>query len=141
MRNVPRHARTDAVRSGRLTRSAGRRSISAPLRRAAQAAYSRPNRAIPFERRASARQMYWFHAARRSLRAALDPGELADVIAAHSQYSYDAASGLYRCVCGWYLTREWQDHTAAVIRAHLLGDDQEARAWRELTMSFRAVTR
>ena len=141
MRNVPRHARTDVVRLGRLARSTGRKGMSAPLRRAARAAYGRPNRAIPFERRATARQTYWFHAARRSLRAALDPSELSVVIAAHSQYSYNAANGLYQCMCGWYLTHDWQDHTAAVIRAHILGDDKDARAWLELAVSPRALTR
>jgi hypothetical protein len=100
--------------------------VSAPLRRAAQAAYSRPNRAVPFERSAPARQTFWIHTARRTLQAALDPNELSDVIAAHSQYSYDATSGLYRCRCGWYLTRDWQDHTADVIRTHIL--DGEARS-------------
>ena len=124
MRNVPRHARTDVVRSGRRARSASRRGATAPLRRAAQAAYARPNRSVPFERRAPARQTDWIHTARRALQAALDPDELSEVIAAHSQYSYDAATGLYRCSCGWYLTRDWQDHTAAVIRAHILGGDR-----------------
>jgi len=124
MRNVPRHARTDVVRSGRSARSASRRGTPAPLRRAAQAAYARPNRAVPFERRAAARQADWVHTARRALQAALDPDEPSEVIAAHSQYNYDAATGLYRCACGWYLTRDWQDHTAAVIRAHTLGCDR-----------------
>ncbi|WP_129786283.1 hypothetical protein [Promicromonospora panici] len=124
MRNVPRHARTDAVRPGKPARSAGLRGVSAPLRRAAEAAYARPHRAVPFERRTPAQQRDWTYTARRALQAALDPDELSEVIAAHSQYSYDAATGLYRCACGWYLTRDWQDHTAAVIRAHVLGSDR-----------------
>ncbi|PUB27991.1 hypothetical protein C8K30_104447 [Promicromonospora sp. AC04] len=121
MRNVPRHARTGPARSGRPARSAGHRGVSAPLRRAARAAYTRRDRTLAFERRKPARQTYWIHAARRALQAALDPGELSQVIAAHSQYHYDSATGLYRCMCGWYLTRDWQDHTAAVIRTHVLG--------------------
>jgi hypothetical protein len=63
-------------------------------------------------------------AARRALQAALDPDELSEVIGAHSQYNYDAATGLYRCACGWYLTCDWQDHTAAAIRSHILGGDR-----------------
>ena len=124
MRNVARHARAGAARSGRPARSTSYKGVSAPLRRAAQAAYARPNRTVPFERRASARQTDWIHTARRALQAALDTDELSEAIAAHSQYSYDATSGLYRCACGWYLTRDWQDHTAAVIRAHMLGGDR-----------------
>lgn len=124
MRNVPRHARTDAVRPGEPARSARQRGTSAPLRRAAQAAYARPNRAVPFERRSPAQQADWIQTARRALQAALDPDELSRVIAAHSQYGYDGPTGLYRCACGWYLTRDWQEHTAAVIRAHVLGSDR-----------------
>lgn len=123
MRNVPRHARTSATRSRGPGRSSSR--TSAALRRAAQAAYGRPDTGVPFERRPPARQTYWFRAARRALRAALDPSELSQVIAAHSEYSYDAATGLYRCACGWYQTRDWQEHTAVVIRTHILGGDRE----------------
>ncbi|WP_369370107.1 hypothetical protein AB1046_14985 [Promicromonospora sp. Populi] len=121
MRNVPRHARSGSARSRRPARPVNQQGTSTPLRRAAQAAYTRSDRTIPFERRAPARQTYWVQATRRALEAALDPSELSGVIAAHSQYDYDASSGMYRCVCGWYLTRDWQEHTAAVIRSHLLG--------------------
>jgi hypothetical protein len=124
MRNVPRHARTAAVRPGKPARSARQSGVSAPLWRAARAAYARPNPKVPFEQRSPARQTDWIHTARRTLQAALDPDELSAVIAAHSQYDYDAGTGLYRCTCGWYLTRDWQDHAAAVIRIHILGGDR-----------------
>lgn len=93
---------------------------SAPLRRAARAAYTRPDTSVPFERRPPARQAYWTRAARRALEAALDPAELAEVIAAHSRYDYDPGAGLYRCACGGYLTSTWPDHIAAAIRTHAL---------------------
>lgn len=124
MRNVPRHARTDVVRPSKPARSVRQSGVSAPLWRAARAAYARPNLKIPFEQRSAARQKDWIHTARRTLQAALDPNELAAVIAAHSQYSHDAATGLYRCTCGWYVTRDWQEHAAAVIRAYVLGSDR-----------------
>ena len=98
---------------------------SAPLRRAARAAYIRPHTSVPFERRPPARQAYWTRAAQRALEAVLDPRALAEVIAAHSRYDYDPEVGLYRCACGGYLTSGWPDHIAAAIRTHVLSPDPQ----------------
>lgn len=99
--------------------------VSESLRRAARAAYTRPDMAIPFEQRPPARQAYWIRAVRRALEAALNLGELAEVITAHSRYEYDPEAGLYRCICGGYLASGWAVHIATAIRAHVLGHDPQ----------------
>lgn len=54
-----------------------------PLERAARAAYTRPDGSIPWERRSPARRAYWRTVTRRALDAALNLGELAQVLAEH----------------------------------------------------------
>ncbi|GAA4725788.1 MULTISPECIES: hypothetical protein [Promicromonospora] len=127
MATTPRHARTSSPRPRQAARPAknAEPTVSTSLRRAARAAYTRTGTSIPFERRPPARQAYWTWAARRALEAALDPDELADVITAHSRYEYDHRVGLYRCVCGGYLTSGWPDHITAAIRAHVLGPEPQ----------------
>ncbi|MCF4122184.1 hypothetical protein L1785_14480 [Antribacter sp. KLBMP9083] len=91
-----------------------------PLERAARAAYTRPDSAIPWERRSPARRAYWRTVALRALDAALDLDHLARVLAVelHAIPARDVTPGP---------GESWRDvaerlghHLATAVRARIL---------------------
>ncbi|GAB3157959.1 hypothetical protein GCM10027059_01820 [Myceligenerans halotolerans] len=105
-----------------------------PLERGAKAAYTRPDGSIPWERRKPRTRAYWRSVAARALAAALDRGQLAEILRRHARWNlpdevHCQADWQARCICGAHIATTRSAHAAdlalyahqaAAIRDHIL---------------------